>query len=84
MAGESPYDGRSIETAIVLSQVDLGQTVNEQYRHLGRLFGTSLSDWYPIGRVVISRGDRTYEKIEVQVGKQIREIYFDITAAQSG
>jgi hypothetical protein len=82
MADDVSSAGNSIETAIVLDTTDPGQTIGEEYRHLERLFGTKLSNWFPVGRTEISRGGRTYEQVEIQIGQQFRKMYFDITSVQ--
>ena len=80
MAGDEPPAGSSIETAIVILASESGEGVHQEYRHLARLFGRQLADWYPIGQALIRRDGRTYDQIDVQVGRHVRQVYFDITS----
>ena len=80
MAGDELPEGGTIETAIVILTSDPGDGVNQEYRHIGRLFGVRLSGWYPVGQWLIRRDGRTYDRIDVQVGQRVWQVYFDITS----
>lgn len=69
--------GLTYERAIVVVAGASGEGIRTEYAHLHRMFGNR---WRLLRQSLVKDGERSFDVMEVQVGRRTATVYFDITS----
>ena len=81
MVNYSGHEGKSIDDAIIISDVDNHfDGINAEYRYIENSYGRRGVDWRMIRQELLNENQKVYDRILIQLTDQTEiSLYFDLT-----